>query len=626
MNHFNIQKIINLASSKKLILALLVDFLIITISVLLSFFLTYGNWLTFDKGQLFILLIAPIIALSLLSKFGLYKIITRFFGFNNLWSVLKAISLYAFLFAVLVFMVIGFRESLPFVLINWFIVILGISASRLIFRWILIDLNTINRKNVLIYGAGIAGRQLMAALKSSTEYKVSGFIDDSNDFIQKTIDGTPLISKFDLSDTIKSKKIQEVFLAMPSLPLYKRREIIQYLKQYQINIKTLPSLSKIANGQVKVSHLSQLNISDLLGRTKVQPNVNLMDANTKSKAVMISGAGGSIGSELCRQIILLKPSRLILVDMSEPSLYLINEELRNFQLSIDVIPIIASVRDKVRMQKIINHFKVKTIYHAAAYKHVPMVEYNSTEGILNNAIGTMNLAEIAIKENVDTFVLISSDKAVRPTNVMGATKSLSEKIVSSLSKESQSTNLSIVRFGNVLNSSGSVIPLFQKQIEAGGPITLTNKNVIRYFMTLPESVELVIQSGALSRGNGEIFILDMGEPILIYDLAVKMIELSGLTLFNKSTQIGDIEIVLTGLRPGEKLYEEMFHDESSEVTENKLILRANEVSESWNNLKPIIKDLENAAKAQDIYKSREILEKLIEDYVPEETIVDYLYN
>ena len=491
------------------------------------------------------------------------------------------------------------------------------------FRLLLTDFNRGLLKNVLIYGAGSAGRQLMDALKRSHKFNIIGFIDDSEELIGKTIDGLLVYPNEDVVKIIHKYNVMEVFLAIPSLKSYRRSEIINSLKIFPIRVMSLPSLTKIVDGVVKVEQLSQLKIEDLLGRPKASSNLSLMSSNIDGKSVMVTGAGGSIGSELCRQALLFNPKILILLDISESALYLIDKEIQALnKLSVKIIQVIASVRDSERMKKIISEFNVQTIYHSAAYKHVPLVEFNPTEGVLNNSIGTRNIAEVAVALNVETFVLISSDKAVRPTNTMGASKSLAEKLVLSLSKEKHNTTLTMVRFGNVLNSSGSVIPLFRDQIAKGGPITLTDKKIVRYFMTVQESVELVIQSGAMSSG-GDIFILDMGEPILIYDMAVKMIELSGLEVISKENPNGDIAIKITGLRPGEKLYEELLTSEASEGTINPLIMRAFEPAEEWSSLRESILILEKASLESNVNKTREILLELVPDFAPREKNIDF---
>ena len=384
----------------------------------------------------------------------------------------------------------------------------------------------------------------------------------------------------------------------------------------------MPSVSELAEGKVKIDDLLEIDIRDLLGREITKPNEKLLKINIADKVVLVTGAGGSIGSELCRQIVLLKPKKLILFDISEPSLYQIELELTNIGISnIEIFPVLGSIGDKLRMESIFNQYGVQTIYHAAAYKHVPLVEFNQAEGVLNNSIGTKIVAQAAIAAKVDIFVLISTDKAVRPTNIMGATKRVAELVLQAFSEQSHNTCFTMVRFGNVLDSSGSVIPLFKKQIREGGPITVTDANVERYFMTIPEAVELVLQAGAMGQG-GDVFVLDMGKPVRIHDLAVKMIQLSGLQVLDENNPDGDIEIKYTGLRPGEKLYEELLVGDNVTETDNKMIMRANEVMIDWDNLKPILNELEEASINTEQKKIRELLIRIVPEYNPNSHAID----
>jgi FlaA1/EpsC-like NDP-sugar epimerase len=385
-------------------------------------------------------------------------------------------------------------------------------------------------------------------------------------------------------------------------------------------------VSELAGGKVKVDDLLEVNLRDLLGREVIKPNEELLKINITDKVVMVTGAGGSIGSELCRQIVKLNPKKVILLELSESALYQIEQELTQLiSDDVEVFAILGSVKDKLRIKNVLEYFQVETVYHAAAYKHVPLVEYNQSEGVLNNSIGTLNVAEASISAGIETFVLISTDKAVRPTNTMGSTKRIAELILQALSKGNHTTCFTMVRFGNVLESSGSVIPKFKKQIKNGGPVTVTDKKIVRYFMTIPEAVELVIQAGAMGRG-GDVFVLDMGEPVLINDLAVKMIQLSGLQVADENNPEGDIEIEYTGLRPGEKLYEELLVGENISVTENKLIMTADEEMIDWEILKPILIKLEDAALNSDQIKMRVLLKELVPEFKPEEKISDLLYN
>ena len=401
---------------------------------------------------------------------------------------------------------------------------------------------------------------------------------------------------------------------MPSLKRSERQKIISFLEPYKVEVRSVPGVAELAQGKVKVNDLLEIDLSDLLGRESVKPNKELFERNISNKVVMVTGAGGSIGSELCRQIILLKPRILVLFEVSEPSLYQIDQELKVInEFNIEVFPILGTVTDKERALKICEYYGVQTIYHAAAYKHVPLVEYNSSQGVFNNTIGTMLLAEAAIASNVETFVLISTDKAVRPANFMGASKRAAEMVLQALAQQTHNTCFTMVRFGNVLDSSGSVIPLFKKQIKEGGPITVTHSEIVRYFMMIPEAVELVIQAGAMAEG-GEVFVLNMGDPVRIYDLAVKMIKLSGLELLDENNPKGDIEIQYTGLRPGEKLYEELLIDGKFSETENKLIMRTEEEMLPWDKLEPILTEIHNKGTYTNTKKLIELIKKIVPEF------------
>ena len=415
-------------------------------------------------------------------------------------------------------------------------------------------------------------------------------------------------------------------LALPSISRRKKNRIIEKLSPFSVHVRSLPSMVELAQGNVKVEDLREIDIKDLLGRNSIPANKKLLNLRVFGKVVLVTGAGGSIGSELCRQLLLLKPKRLILYDINEYSLYQINFELEGINNNkVEFFPILGSVRDRHRLSQLCQYFDVQTIYHAAAYKHVPLVEHNNSEGVLNNIIGTLIAAEVAIENKVETFVFVSTDKAVRPTNTMGATKRAAELVLQALAKKKHNTCFTMVRFGNVLDSSGSVIPLFKKQIKSGGPVTVTDINIVRYFMTKTEAIELVIQAGAMSNG-GDVFVLDMGKPISIDDLARKMIELSGLTVLDKDRPDGDIEIQYTGLRPGEKLYEELLVNEKANKTDNPLIMSTEEAMLDWEELEPILEQLKVAANSSDHFKIRELLLKAVPEFSPQCGIEDYLYK
>jgi len=605
--------------SKKIVL-IVFDINAVIISLFLAFFLRLGHfYFPTENHALFIAIFAaPFLAFPFFMYFGLYREVIRYMGLKFIWRILQSVSTYSLLWGLITLMLN--IQSIPrsVILINWLLLFTIICGSRLLIRWIFLEsnikTNLLNKTNVVIYGAGSAGRQLTTALRESSEYSPEAFIDDSNELRHQSIIGIDVYSPDELSDLVEQKNIKEVFVAIPSLSRSRRSEIINFLEPLPVTVRSLPSLSKLAQGKVKINDLLEIDLTDLLGRFSVKPNKDLLKVKITNKVVLVTGAGGSIGSELCRQILLLKPKKLILYDISESSLYLIEQELKNTdELNEEIYAVIGSVLSQERMENIFKYYGVQTVYHAAAYKHVPLVELNPSQGILNNAIGTMVAAEAAISENVETFVLISTDKAVRPTNIMGASKRVAELVLQAFAKQNHNTCFTMVRFGNVLDSSGSVIPLFKKQIKAGGPVTVTHPEVVRYFMTIPEAVELVIQAGAMAKG-GEVFILDMGAPIRIYDLAVKMIKLSGLQLRDKNNLNGDIEIRYTGLRPGEKLYEELLLGGNFTATDNKLIMCAEEEMISWDILKPMINEVKEASsywKTQEIYKA---LKKIVPEY------------
>ena len=611
-----IKNLLKLPRKNKQALIFTFDLIAIIGSIFCAFSLRLGYWYypVEDNSLLVLIFASPLLALPIFIRFKLYHQVVRYLSFKALWFILQAVSLYAILWGLIIFMTA--QEVVPrsVILINWLLVIISIGGSRLFARWLLEINNSSYKTNVLIYGAGSAGRQLSTALKESKEYKPVAFIDDARELNHHSIQGLDVFSQNDLSDLIKRKNIKEVLLAIPSLSRSRRREIVNSLEPYPVIVRSLPGVVELAQGKVKVNDLLEIDIRDLLGRESVPSNIDLLKTNIAKKIVLVTGAGGSIGSELCRQILFLKPKKLILYDISESSLYQIEQELKNISpTNIEVIPIIGSVADLLRMKLIFKDYGIQTIYHAAAYKHVPLVEQNPTQGILNNSIGTMITAEAAIYANVETFVLISTDKAVRPTSVMGATKRIAELVLQALDKKQHKTCFTMVRFGNVLDSSGSVIPLFKKQIKTGGPVTVTHPDVVRYFMTIPEAVALVIQAGAMANG-GEVFVLDMGKPIRIYDLAVKMIKLSGLELLSSDNPKGDVEIQYTGLRPGEKLYEELLVDGNFNSTENKLIMRAEEEMLSWDKLEPVLAEIKEAATKSEMKKSYKLLKQLVPQF------------
>ncbi len=603
---------------------------IVLIGVLLSAFsLRFGAWYWPDNDLFWVILGAPIIAIPIFIRFGLYRAIIRYIGLKVLWAVVQAVSLYALVWGLIGFMVSA--EGIPrsVIIINWILAILVIVGLRVVARWMLLSVNGFkqsSKNNVIIYGAGSAGRQLLTALQQSNEYNPVAFIDDANEFQNKSINGVEVFTINDIKGLISKREVSEILLAMPSTSRTRRNEIIDLLEQYPIMVRSLPGVSELAQGKINTTDLKEVSIKDLLGRDVVETNKDLLTQNIADKVVLVTGAGGSIGSELCRQIMVLKPKALILFEINELALYTVEKELSNFGIhQIDMYPILGNVNNKNRLSNVFKRFQVDTIYHTAAYKHVPMVEFNNTEGVNNNIFGTLNCAQVAIDTGVETFVLISTDKAVRPTNTMGATKRCAELILQALSAEQSGTKFTMVRFGNVLGSSGSVIPLFKQQIKVGGPVTVTDINIIRYFMTIPEAVELVIQAGAMGLG-GDVFALDMGEPIKIYDLAKKMIHLTGLEVKDKSNPKGDVEIQITGLRPGEKLYEELLIGGNVSDTDNPLIMRAEEDMLAWEELELILNDLELAIMECNHEQLRKLLIQAVPGFKPQCGVEDLLYK
>ena len=629
------KKIINLSRFKKQIIMSFCDAIFIILILIASFSLRLGLWYVPNGGLTLLIYGAPIIAIPVFIQFGLYRAIIRYIDFKALWSVVQAVSLYALIWGIISLMssVDGLPRSV--ILINWILSILLIGSLRIFahamlsgnFKLAVFNAqNKNNQKRALVYGAGDAGIQLSSALEHSSEFNPVGFIDDAKELHGKNIRGLNIYSANDIIAIIEKLQVDEILLAIPSASRSKRVSIINALEPYPIAVRMLPGVSELAKGKISISDLREVSMDDLLGRDVVQSNKELLGKNITNKVVMVSGAGGSIGSELCRQIKVLKPKTLILYEMSELALYEIeNELLTSVTKNTTIYPILGSVNNKARLEYIFNHFGVNTIYHAAAYKHVPMVEYNNNEGIDNNVFGTLNCAQAAINKGVETFVLISTDKAVRPTNTMGATKRFAELILQALSIENHNTLFSIVRFGNVLGSSGSVIPLFKKQIKNGGPITVTDPNIIRYFMTITEAVELVIQAGSMGNG-GDVFVLDMGEQVKIDDLAKKMIKLSGLEIKSDLNPEGDIEIKYTGLRPGEKLFEELLIGKNTSETDNPRILRAQEEMLDWIKLEPILDALRVAINENNYLKLRELLIEAVPLFKPQCDVLDILYK
>lgn len=626
-----------LPRTAKRLMAISVDVSLCLLTVWLAYYLRLGEFISFtgrsvwSSGACVAAVTSIFIALPIFITTGLYRAIFRYSGWPALLAVARAIGLYGLVYAA-TFTVIGWAGVPRTVgLIQPILLLLFVGASRGLTRFWLGDqyqniLKRAARPKALIYGAGTTGRQLAAAMANSHEMRVVGFLDDDDRLHGHVLNGLPIYNPRDLAQLAASLSISDVLMAMPSISRNRRNEILSQMRGVLVSVRTLPSVNDLAQGKVSVSDLRDLDIDDLLGREPVTPNHILLAKNIANKLVLVTGAGGSIGSELCRQILALGPAKLLLVEQSEFALYAIHQELeaKRTAHATGLVPLLASVQDLERMREIFTTWHPDTVYHAAAYKHVPLVEHNAAEGIKNNVLGTVRTAQAAAENGVSDFVLISTDKAVRPTNIMGASKRLAEMALQAMASISPNTKFSMVRFGNVLGSSGSVVPKFRQQIREGGPITLTHPEITRYFMTIPEASQLVIQAGAMSKG-GDVFVLDMGQPVKIIDLARRMIELSGLSVQDVVNPDGDIEIEISGLRPGEKLYEELLIGDNPKPTSHPRIMKAHEDFLPWDTLEDKLNALDLALKLNDVSVIRHMLAQLVPGYTPSEDIVDWVY-
>ena len=622
--------------SAKRLLALTVDMGLCILTVWLAYYLRLGVFVSLSGKSLYAVAASVGIALPIFVVSGLYRAIFRYSGWPALVAVAKAVGIYGVLYSAL-FTAIGFAEIPRTVgIIQPILLLLFVGASRALARWWLSDqyvsiLNRAARPKALIYGAGTTGRQLAAAMQSSHAMQVVGFLDDDDRLHGHLLNDLPIYKPGDLSALVGTLGIRDVLLAMPSIGRARRNQILAEMRLAHVAVRTLPSVTDLAQGKATVSDLHELDIDDLLGREPVSPNHLLLSKNTSTKVVLVTGAGGSIGSELCRQIMRMQPATLLLVEQSEFALYVIHQELEQVRQATNgagsvttIVPLLASVQDPDRLNEIMATWKPDTVYHAAAYKHVPLVEHNPAAGVKNNVLGTLHAAQAASRHGVSDFVLISTDKAVRPTNIMGASKRLAEMVLQALAAGSTGTRFTMVRFGNVLGSSGSVVPKFRQQIRDGGPITLTHPDITRYFMTIPEAAQLVIQAGAMAKG-GDVFVLDMGQSVRIMDLAKRMVELSGLTLRDEAHPEGDIAIEITGLRPGEKLYEELLIGDNPKSTSHARIMKAHEDFLSWSVLAPALQALEISLQANDVAAIRQQMAVLVSGYIPNAEIVDWVY-
>ncbi len=623
--------LLGLPRAAKRFVALAVDLGLCVLTVWLAYYLRLGEFVALSGTALWAVGASIGIALPIFIVSGLYRAIFRYSGWPALLAVARAVGIYGLLYASF-FTAIGVAGVPRTVgIIQPILLLLFVGTSRALARvWLgdqyLSILKHASRPKVLIYGAGNTGRQLAAAMDNSHEMQVVGFLDDDDRLHGHVLNGQPIYNPSDLDNLAVALNISDVLLAMPSLSRRRRNEILGQIRVAKVAVRTLPSVTDLAQGKVSISDLRELDIDDLLGRESVMPNHILLAMNLRSKVVMVTGAGGSIGSELCRQIFSVGPSKLLLIEQSEFALYSIHQELEEKLTGreITLVPLLASVQDNERMHEIMSTWHPDTVYHAAAYKHVPLVEHNPAEGIKNNVLGTLRTAQAAAENGVSDFVLISTDKAVRPTNIMGASKRLAEMALQAIAATNPGTKFSMVRFGNVLGSSGSVVPKFRQQIRDGGPITLTHAEITRYFMTIPEASQLVIQAGAMARG-GDVFVLDMGQSVKIMDLARRMIELSGLTVKDEQNPDGDVEIEITGLRPGEKLYEELLIGDNPKPTSHSRIMKAHEEFIPWAELEGQLRSLEMALNVNDVGVIRLMMEKLVSGYTPSDEIVDWVY-
>jgi FlaA1/EpsC-like NDP-sugar epimerase len=623
-----VQQILALPRPAKRVIALLFDVCLCIVTVWLAFCFRFNDWYLLSGVQFWTIPVSLIIALPLFITFGLYRAIFRFMGWAAFSTIIKCVVIYG-----LVYMVIFTVISVPAIprtvgVLQPMLLLLAVGLSRYVARYFLYDayseiLGEAAPIRTLVYGAGSQGRQLVSALGHSAEFKVVGFLDDDTGLKGMLLNGVKIYSPEKIEQVCADLEIRTVLLALPQIERGRRNEIIERLRSAKVAVRTVPDISALATGQAQLTDLQDLDVEDLLGRIAVLPNLRLLEQNVRGKVVLVTGAAGSIGSQLCREIAKLQPKALLLLDQNEFGIYALQSELagEDDEPLFPIVPLLADVCDEHRINTIIETWRPGTVYHAAAYKHVPLVEQNPAEGVKTNVFGTLTVARAALSAKVDRMILVSTDKAVRPTNVMGATKRLAETILQALAEKHVSTTFSMVRFGNVLGSSGSVVPLFRQQISRGGPITLTHEEITRFFMTVPEAAQLVIQAGAMATG-GDVYLLDMGEPVKIIDLARRMVELSGMTVQDEHNPGGDISIVTTGLRPGEKLYEELLINDNPEMTNHPKIRRAKEQFLAWAELSPRLDELSELAREGDARRLKSVLSELVPGYSPMERVVD----
>jgi FlaA1/EpsC-like NDP-sugar epimerase len=624
---------LELSRTLKQLLFMLVDAALVMAALWLSVVLVDTNFFLRNSIEDYLLyfLFCTLSSVFIFHSVGLYRTVLLYMGLQSVQVILKGITLSTLVATCAVYLTAALKFPPQAILVFWMMALLMIGGVRITAKVVMRNMmqNFRPREPVIIYGAGTSGMQLLAAIINGDQYIPVAFIDDNENVIGNTVHGVRVHGASALRGLIENFGVRQILLAIPSATHAERKQILNNLEKFPVHVRTVPDLFDIVSGKVRVDEVRDIDIEDLLGRDIVPPNPKLMGACIEGSNVLVTGAGGSIGSELCRQIIRLKPTQMILLDNSEYGLYTIENELREMlsvmeaNADIKVVALLGSVCNQALIEQVIKKFTIRTVYHAAAYKQVPMVEKNITEGVQNNIFGTWVLAKAAAKYQVEHFVFISTDKAVRPANVMGATKRFAEQILQALSLKERSTRFSMVRFGNVLGSSGSVVPLFRKQIAQGGPITVTHSEVTRYFMTVQEAAQLVIQAGSMASG-GEVFVLDMNEPVRIVDLARKMIHLMGFVVKDDRTPNGDIAIEYTGLRPGEKLYEELLIGEQVTGTEHPKIMRAEEDFLALDALEPLLVRLGVACQALDQVAIKEVLAEAIGGFVSKDVPSDPL--
>jgi FlaA1/EpsC-like NDP-sugar epimerase len=619
-------RVVTLPRSVKRLVMLLADGLALPLSAVTAVWLVRPDILAALPSWVW--LIPPVLGVTGLGLAGFYRSVVRFMGFELVGAAFKTLTLVALVLALGIGWVDTWPDALRASSTFWLLGMVYVVGGRLTVRWFLQSRNAAGDR-VVIYGAGDAGAHLVSALVGRGEFVPVAFVDDNRSLRGAVINGLEVHAPQSLTKLIEEFGVSRVLLALPSVSRRRRLEIINRLEQLPVHVQTMPDTADLAAGNARVDDIREVDITDVLGRDAVPPNPKLLDACIRGKSVMVTGAGGSIGSELCLQIARIGPRRLVLMDISEAALYTIDQTLQDLaqreSLNVEIVALIGSAHHRERVREVLETYEVETVYHAAAYKHVPLVEHNMIEGVFNNVFGTLHTAEAAAAAGVKSFVLVSTDKAVLPTNVMGATKRFAELVLQGLNQRGSATTFSMVRFGNVLASSGSVVPLFREQIRNGGPVTVTHPEIFRYFMTIPEAASLVIQAGSMGTG-GDVFVLDMGKPVRIRDLAEKLIHLMGLTVRDEAQPDGDIEIRYTGLRPAEKLYEELLIGNNVAGTEHRSIMRAEEDFLPWDELKPLLDQLWTACQKLDCYKAREVLLRAVAGYSPTKEVEDLVWR